>query len=164
MTVVIENIQDIIEITEDVGNILNKAAELSLQVEGFKINSEISILLTDNDTIRSINNEHRSMDMPTDVLSFPMIEMEKGKISTCVGDYDMDKGLLLLGDIVISMEMAKKQADEYGHAFERELAFLMTHGVFHLLGYDHENEEDEKEMLGKQEAVLIQMRLQREDK
>lgn len=161
MPVYIENEQTKVEVHEDIGGMLSKAVEMSLEHEHFDTLSEVSILLTDDDGIREINKEQRNIDSPTDVLSFPLVDMLKGKTVSEEGDFDLDEELLVLGDIVISLETAKRQAVEYGHSFERELAFLTTHGVFHLLGYDHVTEEDEKEMMDKQEAVLARMGLGR---
>jgi probable rRNA maturation factor len=161
MTILIENLQNKIALTDNINDLLNKAVELSLKMEDFKIPCEISFLMVDNEYIREINNEHRKIDAPTDVLSFPMTEILEGKLIKGVGDYDFDKNLLLLGDIVISLETALSQAEEYGHSFEREVAFLATHGVFHLLGYDHMVGDEEKIMMDKQEAVLRKMELER---
>ena len=161
MTVLIENLQTKIEVKESIEKLLNNAVELSLKSEGFDIPSEISILLVDDEKIRDINREQRNIDKPTDVLSFPIVDMVEGEIISDQGDFDMEEELLLLGDIVISLETARKQAEEYGHSFERELAFLTTHGVYHLLGYDHQDENQESKMLGKQEKVLMQMELPR---
>ncbi|MCX7710301.1 MAG: rRNA maturation RNase YbeY [Clostridia bacterium] len=161
MEILIENIQDTIDVTEEMNILLCKAVELSLQSENFTIPAEVSILLVNNETIQDMNCEHREIDRPTDVLSFPVVCMEDGEIITDEGDFDMDGNLLILGDIVISMEKVEEQAAEYGHSFERELAFLATHGMFHLLGYDHGDEKQEKRMMEKQEAVLEQMGLQR---
>lgn len=161
MKVIIENQQNSIEFDSHMEQLLTQAVEISLKTEGFNIPSEINILLTDDDSIREINREQRNIDKSTDVLSFPMLDIYKGEIRSDTGDFDMEENLLLLGDIVISMETAKRQAEEYGHSFEREMAFLTTHGLYHLLGYDHMNEEDEREMMGKQEAVLEKMGLAR---
>jgi len=84
-----------------------------------------------------------------------------GEIKSSLGDIDEDDGAIILGDIVISIEKAVEQALEYGHSLEREMIFLLTHGVYHLLGYDHDNEEREEKMLGKQNAVLNKMGLKR---
>jgi len=159
--IIIENIQDKMEVTDEMRELLRKCVELSFKVEAFQIESEVGFLLVDNEKIRQMNSKYRKKDAPTDVLSFPMVEMKGGKLKPDSGDFDMDENMLVLGDIVISMEMAEKQAEEYGHSFERELAFLATHGIFHLLGYDHENEEEEKVMLSKQEAILQKMELKR---
>ncbi|MBO4355826.1 MAG: rRNA maturation RNase YbeY, partial [Clostridia bacterium] len=114
---------------------IRKAVRNTLRYEDFQKNCEVSVTLTDNDEIRKINAEYRNIDRPTDVLSFP------------IDDEDFDDGeKCILGDIIISAEKAADQANEYGHSFKRELAFLTVHSMLHLLGYDHEtSEEDEKE-------------------
>lgn len=159
--IIVENIQDKFEFTDELNEILKSAVNGSLALEGFKIPSEISILLVDDEHIREINKEQRDIDKATDVLSFPMTTMVNGEMEEDTGDYDMDEELLLLGDIVISMETVDRQAKEYGHSFEREFAFLTTHGMFHLLGYDHMSSEEEKIMMGKQEEVLKDIGLTR---
>ena len=108
-----------------------------------------NVTFTDNDGIREINKEYRDIDKETDVLSFPMTD--EGEEFTV----NPETGCKMLGDIVISVEKALAQAEEYGHGFKREIAFLTVHSMLHLLGYDHEkSEEEEKEMFGKQEIVL----------
>lgn len=161
MEIIIENEQDIIEVNDELKDIINTAVEKSLEHEGFVIPSETSIVLTDDIGIHELNRQYRNVDKSTDVLSFPILDIIKGQINQDSGDIDKDKDLILLGDIVISLETVKRQAEEYGHSFNRELAFLTTHGMFHLLGYDHMNETDEKEMLEKQEKVLQLMELAR---
>jgi len=162
--VIIENEQDIIELTEELTELIIKAVQASLSYESFEIPSEISIMIVDDERIREINKEHRKIDKSTDVLSFPMVDMVEGKILSDEGDFDLDEELLLLGDIIISLETALRQSEEYGHSFEREVAFLTTHGVFHLLGYDHIEPLDEEKMFGKQEEVLFKMGLSRNEK
>lgn len=103
----------------------------------------ISLLLTDNEEIRDINREYREKDAPTDVISFAYHEGE-----------DIEDIYDTLGDIIISMEKVKEQADEYGHSFEREFYYVLTHGILHLLGYDHIDEEDKNEMREKEEEIL----------
>jgi len=159
MKILIENLQDKIELTSDMEELVRKAVDISLSIENFSIPSEISIMFVDNQHIREINREHRKIDKPTDVLSFPIVDMYDGVINSDSGDFDLDEDLLLLGDIIISLEMTKAQAEEYGHSFERELAFLVTHGVFHLLGYDHDTPEREEKMISKQYAVLKTLNL-----
>ncbi|AEV68084.1 rRNA maturation RNase YbeY [Acetivibrio clariflavus] len=159
MRVLIENLQNKIEVTDDMEELVRKAVNISLSIENFSIPSEISIMFVDNQHIREINREHRKIDKPTDVLSFPIVDMYDGVINSDSGDFDLDEDLLLLGDIIISLEMTKAQAEEYGHSFERELAFLVTHGVFHLLGYDHDTPEREEKMISKQYAVLKTLNL-----
>jgi probable rRNA maturation factor len=90
-----------------------------------------------------------------------MIDMKNGTILSTEGDMDLESGLLPLGDLVVSMERALQQAEDYGHSFLREVAFLVSHGVFHLLGYDHLDAEQEKDMMGRQEAVLEKLGLSR---
>ncbi len=164
MAILIENEQDKIQVGSELENLLLKAVELSLKLENFSIPSEISILITDDESIREVNREHRNIDSPTDVLSFPLVDMQEGKIISDTGDFDLDENLLMLGDIVLSIETAVRQAEEYGQSLEREMAFLVTHGVFHLLGYDHQDEEQEEKMFGKQENVLTQLGLRRNEK
>jgi len=161
MAVLIENMQNKIEVTDGISGLLHRVAEFGLKMENFETPSEVSFLLVDNDEIREINKEHRNIDKPTDVLSFPVVDMVEGEIISDEGDFDMDENLLILGDIVISLEKVVEQAEAYGHSFDRELAFLAAHGLFHLLGYDHGDEEQEKRMMEKQEAVLSQLGLQR---
>ena len=163
MQVFIEDIQNKVIVTEGMTELLKRSVELALNTEGFDLSAEISIMLVDDNEIRNINREHRDVDKATDVLSFPVVEMLEGRILSDKGDFDLDGNMLVLGDIVISLETAVSQAEEYGHSFEREIAFLTTHGVFHLLGYDHCDENQEKLMFGKQETVLEAMGLRRQD-
>lgn len=142
------NNQNIIKITRDLRNIIKKCCIGTLYSEGYKGDFEVSVTLTDNEKIHEINLMHRDIDRPTDVLSFPMLE-DDGFTE------NPDTGCKMLGDIVISVEKALEQAKEYGHSFEREIAFLTVHSMLHLLGYDHvTSEEDEKEMFGKQDLIL----------
>jgi probable rRNA maturation factor len=161
MAVLIENLQNNIEVTDKTEKLIRRAVETALEIEEFDTPSEISIMLVDDLKIREINKEQRNIDKATDVLSFPMVEMFEGQIISNEGDFDLDENLLLLGDIIVSMDKTMEQSREYGHSFERELAFLATHGVFHLLGYDHEEEEMENKMMEKQEKVLAMMDLKR---
>jgi len=126
-----------------------------LKEEGIKNKAEVSITTVSNEEIRKLNFKHRGKDSVTDVLSFPM--SEKGEF-----DVDPDTSRIILGDIVISTEKAAEQAKEYGHSFEREMCFLATHSMFHLLGYDHEKSEtEEKTMFLKQERVLDRLGINR---
>ena len=110
--------------------------------------------LTGNEQIREVNWQFRNIDKPTDVLSFPLLTAKNGKID--YSDYDKDKqsGSILAGDIIISVDKAIKQAEDYGHSFEREIAFLTCHGMLHLLGYDHEEKDDERLMITRQKEIL----------
>ncbi|WP_342472683.1 rRNA maturation RNase YbeY [Metasolibacillus sp. FSL H7-0170] len=119
--------------------------------------SELSITFVTNEAIHEINREYRDKDQPTDVISFALEELGEGE-TEIIGE-----GLpRVLGDIIISVERTQEQAEEYGHSFERELGFLALHGFLHLLGYDHMNEQDEKEMFDKQNAILSSFGLGRE--
>ncbi|WP_422123128.1 rRNA maturation RNase YbeY [Planococcus sp. X10-3] len=111
--------------------------------------AEVSVSFVTNDRIRDINREYRDKDQPTDVISFAMEETGVGEITI------QDSGEpRVLGDIIISLDRTKEQAADYGHSFERELGFLAVHGFLHLLGYDHMNESEEKEMFAKQDVIL----------
>ncbi|MDF2564761.1 MAG: metalloprotease ybeY [Massilibacillus sp.] len=122
--------------------VINKAAELY----GLDT-AEVSVTLTNNDHIREINRNYRNKDAATDVISFALNEGEEPEI---IDGPDVN----MLGDIIISIERAMDQAEEYGHSLERELAFLTVHGMMHLLGYDHIEEEDRREMRKEEEYVL----------
>ncbi|MPW27038.1 rRNA maturation RNase YbeY [Alkalibaculum sp. M08DMB] len=128
---------------------LEKCVRECLVVQKFPQNCEISLSLVDNDEIHQLNNTYRNKDCPTDVLSFPMIESEK----------DLKHEIILLGDIIISIPKTQEQAIEYGHTFERELCYLTIHGMFHLLGYDHMNEEDKVAMRIKEKEVVKNLNL-----
>lgn len=152
----LSNEQDKVPLPEDTEKLIEICAVGALEEEGIDDDAELSVTLTDNENIRVMNNEHRGIDRATDVLSFPMGD-ENGF------DTDPETNAIILGDIVISMERAKEQAEEYGHSFRREFAFLLMHSMFHLLGYDHVNsEEEERVMFGKQEKVLEKLGITRE--
>lgn len=116
---------------------------------------ELSVTLTDENTVRELNAAHRGIDSATDVLSFPNVEV---RFPLDIKDYPLDinpaSGRLMLGDIVICKTTAKAQAKDYGHLEEREYAFLALHGILHLFGFDHIGEKDEKKMLAAQRAIL----------
>ena len=152
---IIENEQNKIEFTDKLQELMQLVCDEALRYEECDFDAQISITLTDNDEIQVINSEHRGIDKPTDVLSFPMLEFdEDGQIIDNEFEYD-ENGAIMLGDIVISLERAKEQSEEYGHSLDREIAFLCAHSILHLLGYDHVNsEEEEKIMFTKQEEIL----------
>jgi probable rRNA maturation factor len=114
----------------------------------------VTLTLTDNEGIRELNRQYRGLDKATDVLSFSMLEASEEEPELHFEEGEQDPLADMIGDIVISVPRAEEQAAEYGHSFERELGFLFVHGFLHLLGYDHEGEDGEKEMFAKQEAVL----------
>lgn len=123
-----------------------------LTLESIPHNVEVSILLVDNEEIRELNKKFRKKDVPTDVLSFPLLEK--------FDDLNQDE-TVYLGDIVISVERAKEQSEDYGHSFKREMGFLVAHSILHLLGYDHMNEEEETFMIEKQNEILNNINLRR---
>lgn len=103
--------------------------------------TEVSITFTNNEEIHQLNKEYRDIDRPTDVLSFPFYN-------------SFNLPVKMLGDVIISLEKAESQSEEYGHSFKREISFLIVHGILHLLGYDHHTPEEEKEMFGLQKELL----------
>jgi len=159
MEINIENNQTQVEITDDILQLIRTAVERCMELEEFSRPYEINIYLVDNEYIKELNSKFRNIDSPTDVLSFPMVNMVNGKIINLEGDIDIDTEAVILGDIVISMEKVLSQSQEFDHSFERELAFLVTHGVYHLLGYDHEVVDDT--MFERQYEVLNTMGLGR---
>ena len=150
-TVILSNEQNKVKLTFTLKRLIKKAIATALEYESFSRSAEISVTVVDNEAIRKINAEHRGIDRPTDVLSFPMF------------DEDFDDGEdAVLGDIVLSLEKAVEQAEAYGHSLKREVAFLTVHSVLHLLGFDHEEgEAEESEMFATQEEILAIMKLTR---
>ncbi|XVE34086.1 rRNA maturation RNase YbeY [Wukongibacter baidiensis] len=148
------NNQDIIEYKEELIELLNKVVEKSLEVENIGNDIEVSLSFVDNNEIKVLNRDFRGKDKETDVLSFPQYENQEL--------IKEENNIVVLGDIVISLEKAKEQAEEYGHSFEREVAFLTSHSMFHLLGYDHDTEENTKLMRQKEEKVLELLGILRE--
>lgn len=134
----------------------------ALRHERFPYEAEVTLTLTDNEAIRSLNREYRQIDAPTDVLSFPMLDLAKAGDFSSLNEqpednFNPDTGEALLGDIVISVPKAIEQAKAYGHAIEREFAFLIAHSVLHLLGYDHMDPEEAAFMENKQEEILKEL-------
>ncbi len=120
---------------------------------------EITVTLTDGETIREINREHRGIDSETDVLSFPLWDRRGGEKPF----ENPETGCIMLGDIIISLPRLKEQAEEYGHSQKREAAYLCIHGVLHLLGFDHMVDDEKTEMRAKEEELLSQLKITRED-
>ena len=133
-----------------------KCIELEREDSGLEIfdpdNFEISLSFVSMDEIHALNRDYRGVDRPTDVLSFPMIE-DFEELDEMYGGAGAE---LLLGDVVICLEKALQQAEEYGHSKEREIVYLFTHSVLHLLGYDHMTDEDKKEMRAREEKVMTE--------
>ena len=148
-----ENKQDIVPLTYKLKMLCRRAAKETLAYEQYQNPAEVSITFIDDAGIRELNKQFRLIDRATDVLSFPLFDYE--------GESDeppVDELVGMLGDVVISLETAKRQAEEYGHSLEEEVAFLTVHSMLHLLGYDHETSaEDEKEMFGRQDEIMQRM-------
>lgn len=135
-------------------SLVRKAIKAALECEGFTTPAVVSVTFTDNEGIREINSQFRGIDRPTDVLSFPMYDFSGGELPERGMDCE-------LGDIVLSLERAHEQADEFGHSFERECAFLTVHSTLHLLGYDHVNsEEEDEEMRARQRVIMKKLKLE----
>lgn len=161
MKVAIRNNQKKFKVTKEIRDLVRLAVKSALDYMEFGTKAEISLMFTDDEEIRELNREHRNIDRATDVLSFPLLEYdEDGNIIEEYMDFNPD-GEMFLGDIVISLERASAQAEEYGHSFEREIGFLTVHSMLHLFGYDHMTPEDEEEMFGYQEDILKAMGLLR---
>ena len=143
--------------------LIRKVIRTALAAEGVDFPCEVDVLLTDDGNIHTINREMREVDRATDVLSFPEFDLAPGELPT-EEDADPGTGLVPLGDMVISMEHVAAQAKEYGHSQRRELAYLVTHSVLHLLGYDHLDEgPQKKEMREREEAILAELGITREN-
>lgn len=150
----IDNRQDIVEIDEDIINLIEESIATALNHEKFDKPFEVSVVITDNIGIREINAEFRNIDAPTDVLSFPMIDFSEVEGDLGICDKNPETGDIVLGDIVISIEKAISQSEEYNHSLMREISFLTVHSVLHLLGHDHEVEEERTVMRKKEEEIL----------
>ena len=138
--------------------IIKKCVETTLAAEGVCVPCEINVLVTDNAGIQIINRESRNLDKPTDVLSFPMFQLEAGNPPADWEEYrDPDSGLVPLGDMCISLERAAAQAEEFGHSVEREICYLTVHSVLHLLGYDHLDEGPMKRQMRVREEAIASM-------
>ena len=150
-----ENEQEKYPVTYNLKMLLREAIETTLDFEDFQNVCEVSVTFTDNEGIQELNKKFRQIDKPTDVLSFPLFDFE--------GDCEeppIDEMISNLGDIVISLERAAAQAAEFGHSFEREVAFLTVHSMLHLFGYDHvDSEEQDMEMRRMQREILENMGL-----
>ena len=134
-------------------SLIEKTAGAALKYEHFTDNTEISVTVVSLDDIRKINLEHRGIDRPTDVLSFPLIDFTRDKLK--------DGEKVYLGDIVLCYDKVLSQAKEYGHSVERELAFLTAHSMLHLMGYDHMEDSERLQMEEKQEAILASLNITR---
>ncbi|MBE6910273.1 MAG: rRNA maturation RNase YbeY [Ruminococcaceae bacterium] len=150
---------DVEDVSERARILIRRTIRTALATEGVTQGCEVNVLLTDDRGIRKINRAQRKIDKATDVLSFPALELRPG-VPPTGDDADPGTGLIPLGDMVLSWERVAAQAKEYGHSKSRELAYLVTHSVLHLLGYDHLDEgPDKKLMRAHEEAVMTALGL-----
>ncbi|MGL5640629.1 MAG: rRNA maturation RNase YbeY [Paraclostridium sp.] len=152
MEIILDDRQDKLKVGEDLLGKIHDIVVESLYYEGYDDNYEVSLSFVDNEEIHELNREYRGVDRATDVLSFPLLTDE----------FDIEIEEESLGDIVISLERALEQSEEYNHSFEREVCFLVCHSMFHLLGYDHDTEENTKDMRKREEDVLNKLNITRE--
>lgn len=134
---------------------IKKAVNMALDAEGVDVPCIVSVMLTDDEGIHSVNLEFRNVDRPTDVLSFPMNELTPGAFDAAECERDMDTGAVLLGDMMISIPRCAAQGEEFGHGYERELMYLTVHSVLHLLGYDHVDEGEMKHAMRAHEKAIM---------
>ncbi len=144
--------EDIEKINEE--ELIKVVVDTILREESVVKKIDVYITLTNNDNIQKINAEHRNIDRSTDVLSFPMFEREEITNLKIEDEDNEEHEEMMLGDIIVSVEKVREQAEEYGHSFKRELAYLITHGMLHLLGYDHMIDEEKVVMRKREEEIL----------
>lgn len=150
MEIYIDNRQSEINVSEETYDLIQKVIKESLLAEGKSLDYEVSVSLVNNEEIQELNKEYRGVNRSTDVLSFPL-EDEFGNMP-------------LLGDIIISVEKALEQSKEFDHSLERELAYLTAHSMFHLMGYDHMEEDDKKEMRDREKQVMRRLEIFKNNK
>lgn len=163
LTLAWNNDQDKMVVEDGLIELLNRLLQVAAEMEGIS-EGEVDLTFVDDEAIHELNRDYRSVDRPTDVLSFAMnesLDEEMDIVYELEEGEELDELTDVLGDIIISVERAKVQSEEYGHSLERELGFLFVHGFLHLLGYDHQDTASEQVMMGKQEAVLAQVGLVR---
>lgn len=158
MEILLKNEQKQIPLTREMEKKIFQVVREVVTAENLNFEPEISILLVDNDFIQDLNQSYRGLNQPTDVLSFALEDELRGED---IPDFFTFEDNYALGDIVISMETAQKQAIEYGHSLVRELAFLTVHGMLHLLGYDHQDEEEKQKMRQQEENILSGLGIKR---
>lgn len=160
MNILIDDRQNKVS-SEGLENIVNNVIKTVLEVEGVVDDVEVSVSFVDNEEIQKLNKYYRGVDSPTDVLSFPLVEFEEIYSDVEAEINDNIQEIEPIGDIVISLEKAMQQSIEYGHSFKREVAYLTAHSMLHLLGYDHENDEDKRIMREKEEIVMAKLNIGR---
>ncbi|MFJ7637248.1 rRNA maturation RNase YbeY [Peribacillus sp. NPDC097264] len=157
MILTMDLIDETNEVTEKGQQLVESILQFAANKENIEEGTELSVTFVDNKRIQEINKEYRNKDSATDVISFALEEMGEEEVEIIGAEMPR-----MLGDIIISIERTKEQAEEYGHSFDRELGFLALHGFLHLLGYDHMTEEDEKVMFSRQKEILGEYGLSRE--
>lgn len=151
-------------LTQGQREMIDKSIETALSLEGCLLDCEINVLITDDAGIQEINREQREIDAPTDVLSFPMLELTPGEALVDEFYLEPGTGKVMLGDMVLNLDRIYSQAEEYGHSRERELSYLVVHSVLHLLGYDHLDEGEQKALMrSREEAILKHMGIERKE-
>ena len=165
MILEIEDVRGLLD--SDAWTLMQRCADAAESTEGVSEKTAVFITIVDDEEIREINREQRGKDMSTDVLSFPTVNYPAGQTAgSCAKllrrEYDPEMDACLLGDIVISMDHVRAQAEEYGHSMQRESGYLLTHGLFHLMGYDHMTDEDKPVMRAMEEKSLASIGLTRE--
>lgn len=153
---------DLDEDTAELEKLLERVIPAALSAEGVTVPWEVDVLFTDNEGIHAVNLEQRQVDAPTDVLSFPMLELTPGDKPT-EEDLEPGSGRVALGDMVLNLDRVRSQGEEYGHGPQRELAYLAVHSVLHLLGYDHMDDGAMKaQMRAREEEILSRLGITRE--
>ena len=142
--------------------VITKAFNLAVKKYLMGEDLEVFVLFTNNEDIQKVNREQREIDAPTDVLSFPLMNAFDGETVCYEEDINPETDRFMMGDIIISLERAAEQAQEYGHSLIREVTFLAVHGMFHLMGYDHEDKDREELMFKKQEEILKELSILRD--
>ena len=141
----------------ETAGLIKKAVAAVLTAEGILDPCHVDVLLTDDEGIHAINLEHRGVDAPTDVLSFPMNELSPGKFDRGQCEVDFDTGEVMLGDMVVNIPRCEAQGEEYGHGYRHEVSYLAVHSTLHLLGYDHMDEGVEKALMRGREKAAMQL-------
>lgn len=163
----IDNRQDKIEIDGKLNKAIEEIIEFALKKESVRFETEISLIYVDNSLIKEINGDTRNINKVTDVLSFPLLDFPDGKVykevynNNSFSPEDFSEGRLVLGDIVLSLEKAIEQSEEYQHSFSREVCYLCIHSLLHLLGYDHIKNEEKVIMRKREEEILREFNIVR---
>ena len=154
----IEDAREVPSLSDDAQKLIEEVINQTLSSENIKKDCFVSVTVVAPEEIKELNLEHRNVDSVTDVLSFPVVNLLEGDAGEA-GDYF--EGRLILGDVVLCAERAKEQSEEFGHSIEREIGYLTCHSVLHLIGYDHENEDEREVMRQKEEKVMNSLNLKR---